>query len=296
MDRFGYGLGRSAVAMLMFMACAQEDSEGSEGGESDADDASLGGDTTADSDASSCVGEGCVGEHIGDGWYVDVLSTGKLWVDVWGSSPDDLWVIAQDATLARFDGSSWSQETLPADGLLQVIWGSAPDDVWVAGDLGEVLHFDGASWEDASLDTNEDRLEAFGRKAPASPVYAVSATATVFERRDQGWQPIASLGANLTRPHMYGCEDRLYVTADGDIFGQEASGWVRYGIGFGQDGIANAAVVGGEVWAAAGKVLQNDGTGWRWHTDHLVGQEIVLVGVLARRRLGVVRRGHALPF
>ena len=69
---------------------------------------------------------------------------------VWGSGPDDVYVIAAYGTILHYDGLSWSVVQHPfSDQMLYLtaIWGSGPDDIFAVGQEGMVLHYDGASWE-----------------------------------------------------------------------------------------------------------------------------------------------------
>lgn len=70
--------------------------------------------------------------------------------DLWASSPDDVWVIGDDAIVGHFDGTSWSG-TLAGSPFNASIWGSGPDDVYVLGTF-ELVHFDGTAWEEVTLD------------------------------------------------------------------------------------------------------------------------------------------------
>jgi hypothetical protein len=79
--------------------------------------------------------------------------------DVWGSGPDDVWVVGgnpngplgEGGSILHWDGSSWSVPPVSFAiaiyyaPFLTTIWGSGRDDVWAAGG-GWLLHWDGATW------------------------------------------------------------------------------------------------------------------------------------------------------
>jgi hypothetical protein len=86
---------------------------------------------------------------VGCGWS-NQLPTGAGLSGVWGSSPSDVWITAQDVML-HWNGSGWTEfaMTLPSYGGLTSVWGSGPSDVWVAEDNGGVSqfdHWDGSTW------------------------------------------------------------------------------------------------------------------------------------------------------
>ncbi len=89
-----------------------------------------------------CVGTPCKRCFSNDS-CVEVNGTGLL-VDVWASAPDDVWAVAQDRTLYRFDGHG------PARGSALSIFGRAKNDVWV-GLEKTVAHFDGTTWTSESV-------------------------------------------------------------------------------------------------------------------------------------------------
>jgi hypothetical protein len=64
--------------------------------------------------------------------------------DVWGSSPNDVWLVGDFGTLNHWNGTSWqlagiSVEQLPVKNNLNAVYGRGPGDIWVVGD-GIALH------------------------------------------------------------------------------------------------------------------------------------------------------------
>jgi hypothetical protein len=76
---------------------------------------------------------------------LDLNATIQL-TGIWGTSPEDLWVVGGDGTIVRNDGSSWTPTPSGTQAHLQAVWGSSPRDVWAVGSNGTILHFDGSSW------------------------------------------------------------------------------------------------------------------------------------------------------
>ena len=95
-------------------------------------------------------------EALADGWLLSVW--GPAADDVWavGGTPDV-------GRILRFDGSSWRQEstglTVP---LLNWVYGFGPDDVWVVGNAGTIARYDGTSWERVPTPTDQDLWGIWG--------------------------------------------------------------------------------------------------------------------------------------
>jgi hypothetical protein len=75
---------------------------------------------------------------------------------VWGSGPDDVWIVGgvangaadpDDDLLLHWDGAALTRRALPARGAaLFKVWGSAADDVWLSGEAGTLWHWDGVAF------------------------------------------------------------------------------------------------------------------------------------------------------
>src|SRR5262249_22461798 len=65
---------------------------------------------------------------------------------VWGSSPDDVWMVGDFSTVLRWQGGMLSTVDLGVDaGTLRGVYGTGPGDVWITADTA-ALHFDGSTW------------------------------------------------------------------------------------------------------------------------------------------------------
>ena len=80
---------------------------------------------------------------------------------VWGSGPDDVWLVGgiangrrdpEDDLVWRWDGARLAAVPgVPSRGAtLFKVWGAGPDDVWISGEGGTMLHWDGAAFTDHS--------------------------------------------------------------------------------------------------------------------------------------------------
>lgn len=87
---------------------------------------------------------------------------GETWeeveIDLWGGdgevfgfAPDDVWIVAESAEAAHWDGASWEiYENEDFVGEMGGLWGAAPDDLWGVGMAGCIGHFDGERWREVT--------------------------------------------------------------------------------------------------------------------------------------------------
>ena len=52
---------------------------------------------------------------------------------MWGSGPDDVFVVGYDGTVLRYNGSEWQDMSNDEWFALYDVWGSGPDDVFAVG-------------------------------------------------------------------------------------------------------------------------------------------------------------------
>lgn len=97
---------------------------------------------------------------------LDAVSGDAALSGVWGSGPDDVWIVGGDTTGGRaFHGSTdaWDEVTVPGgSGLLVWAYGFGADDVFAVGRGGTALRWDGQAWATLSTGTTEDLWGVFG--------------------------------------------------------------------------------------------------------------------------------------
>lgn len=94
----------------------------------------------------------------------DTSTAGSL-SGVWGSGPDDVYVVGGDedrGEIWHYDGSGWSMTEMPSVGLLVWVFGFGPDDVYSVGVGGGAVHWDGNAWEVLTTDTTTDLWGIWG--------------------------------------------------------------------------------------------------------------------------------------
>ncbi len=87
-------------------------------------------------------------------WEVDTLNMPmNLISSIWGSSPDDVWVVGgggdSENRLLHYDGQKWenyNKESIYCTG--QTLFGFSRNNVWMGGGDGRIWHYDGANWSE----------------------------------------------------------------------------------------------------------------------------------------------------
>ena len=94
------------------------------------------------------VPTGCAGD-----WCVEPLDgiTNVTLNAIWGSGPNDVWVVGTRGFAAHFDGSKWTVQRPNTLLSLFSIWGSGPNDVWAANSGKALYHWKGSAWEESNI-------------------------------------------------------------------------------------------------------------------------------------------------
>ncbi len=92
--------------------------------------------------------DGAVLFYDGKEWVKQDLNTSTYFYGVWGSAPDDVYVVGHpifkaDESIFHFDGKAWSKLPPPQSPSLNAVWGTASDNVYVVGS-NLILHYDGS--------------------------------------------------------------------------------------------------------------------------------------------------------
>lgn len=78
---------------------------------------------------------------------------------VWGSGPNDIFLIEGPSAIIHYDGSAWSQMPNTSNMPLYGLWGSGPNDIYAVGytDISlltgpnsVILHYDGSQWTESA--------------------------------------------------------------------------------------------------------------------------------------------------
>ena len=128
---------------------------------------------------------GLVVRRSGEAVTVDRIATDATLYGVWGSAPDDVWIVggvpgggadADDDFVRHWDGVAYAPVAgVPVRGAtLFKVWGSGAGDVWISGEGGTMLHVTASGVVDHSdeLSTAAPALTVHG--CGANEVYAVA--------------------------------------------------------------------------------------------------------------------------
>lgn len=173
--------------------------------------------------------DGMILDYANSSWTRDdYWRIGSPFFGIWGSGPEDMWIVGYDGIIAHNDGDGWDDFSpySAVHASLRAVWGANADDFWIVGSNGTILYngiwgidYDGSP-------TNEHLYDLWG--SSATDVWAVGNRGTIVHTDGQtGWDQVSS----PTSECLYG------------ICGGPA----------------------GDVWAvgAGGTVIHNDGGAWR---------------------------------
>ncbi len=95
-------------------------------------------------------------------WHVISEDLEGVALSMWGSSPDDLWVVGADTgsgpLLLQFDGEAWIQHDTGATGDLWWVFGTPDEPVTFVGEGGTILQYHRDSGNFTTLDSGTDAL------------------------------------------------------------------------------------------------------------------------------------------
>ena len=202
--------------------------------------------------------------------FTERMSTACL-AGVWGSSPPEVFVVADDGAVLRFDGSAWSA-IRAADGLaLSAVWGSAANTVYAVGN-GKILRYDGANWAEAW--SGSAALKAIWGSA-ADNVFAVGTGGTILHFDGSAWSTMSS-GTTTVLASVWGAapNDVFATGVGGTILHYDGANWTPMESGVVSDLFAVGGLAADDVVAAGRSVedpnvLYYDGNAWNPHPDRL---------------------------
>lgn len=150
---------------------------------------------------------------------------------IWGSSADDVWVVADNSDAQSWQlgytahgtrqgdaGAgqlTWTEVDSQASVVLSAIWGSSANDVWAVGDKGTLRHHvaGDAQWQIVESPTKNALHAVWGTSA--NDVWAVGDFGTILHFDGTKWtESTAALPINKKRPHLYG----VWGSGPGDIW------------------------------------------------------------------------------
>jgi len=193
----------------------------------------------------------------------DTSSGGSL-SGVWGSGPDDVWVVGGDDDAGEawhFDGGSWSEVSLP-EGTPLLVWvhGFSATDVLAVGLDGAAVRWDGEAWSALETGTDEDLWGVFGFSS--DDVWVVGGDADVGDPLILHWDGAAFSEEVLpseqnprgatTLFKVWGIDDQLWIVGQrGTLLARQGDAWVFQSGG----AEANQDFVSLDGWSASDVVV-----------------------------------------
>ncbi len=151
----------------------------------------------------------------------------RLLLDIWGSAPDNLFVVGDTGTILHYDGSKWSSMDSGVTTYFTSVYASDNGQWVVAGGYGSsdnLLRYDGSSWLPVSIPMDEDIADLWG---VGDKVYA-TVRGAVLSSQDSGRSWLAEStppgtgylnaiwGAGLNGPFFAAGNDGIILTSSGD--------------------------------------------------------------------------------
>jgi photosystem II stability/assembly factor-like uncharacterized protein len=159
--------------------------------------------------ATIVVGE--VGMVSYDGSTPKFFSDERALLDVWMSSPSDVWIVGEQGLVMHgdMDLNKFSAWDLRDTGDLHAVHASTPNTVWIVGDRGTIIYSDGESLFDVAFDTTES---LFGVWDGPSSAWAVGGNGLVIRYDANGWTRLDA-GTNEKLNAVYGTPAHAHPAA-----------------------------------------------------------------------------------
>ena len=78
---------------------------------------------------------------------------------VWGSGPDNVWIVGQPGLIYYWDGDIWVDQTSPTSQPLTSVWGDDTGTLYITGHNGVILRNTGGGWTKMESGTTEDLFD-----------------------------------------------------------------------------------------------------------------------------------------
>lgn len=146
---------------------------------------------------------------------VSAVGLGSL-SDLWASSPNDLWIVGDQAILGHYDGTRWTG-TRAGSPFNVSVWGSGPSDVYALGTF-DLVHYDGTTWTNVDIHAGGDDARVFGTSA--SDVW-VSGSSELNHFDGMTWTTVETTG-------FVGDISAIWGPAPNDLWGVGSAGAIAH--------------------------------------------------------------------
>jgi hypothetical protein len=131
---------------------------------------------------------------------------------VWGSGPNDVWIVGAFGSVTHYDGNEWKAVPVDTHSSLFAVWGSGPNDVWTMSAPNQIVHTTGfangtAQWSpvapvvDQTIDPPQIGGVIWGTSA--SDVWITGKRIGVQRDNfsyEQGWRTVIADGGTSWQP------------------------------------------------------------------------------------------------
>jgi hypothetical protein len=158
---------------------------------------------------------------------IDAGVTGATLFGVWGSGPEDVWVVGGNPgggtrvlndVVRHFDGHAWSAaDAPPARGAAFFkIWGPAAGDFWIVGEDATLWHHTASGWDDhaAEIGTRDSLTTVHG--CASDEVYTVGGMG-IYVWRGSSWQPASGVTPQASVNGVACAADEVLAVGNGGL-------------------------------------------------------------------------------
>lgn len=193
-------------------------------------------------------------------------------LDVWGSGPNDVFIVGGSGTILHYNGTDWTTMSSGTTYTLYGVWGSGPDDIFAVGTGGNtsiILHYDGTEWTSVFSSDPYIVLQDIWGSGP-NDVFVVGTNGTIFHYDGTEWMDMSQTtiewfsgiwGSGLNDVFMVGTT----TLQKGNVHYFDGTGWTTI--------VSNTAYSLNHVWGSGpndvfvvgyhGTILHYDGTNWK---------------------------------
>lgn len=181
-------------------------------------------------------------------------------------SEDDGWIVGNNGTILRFDGSNWSEVSSPTNSRLNAVEMVSATDGWIVGDAGKIFRWDGNNWTEFT-DTGSTNWAGI-HMVSATDGWAVGG-GKIIHFDGTSWTDFATLGSGWNDVFMVSATDGWAVGTGGDIAHYDGVGWTL-AVSPGSENLKGVHMVSSsDGWAVGnnGNILRWDGVNWSLFVD-----------------------------
>jgi hypothetical protein len=199
------------------------------------------------------------------------LPTGNPIYGVWGSAVNDIFVVGQNGSLMRYNGTTWNLMTSGTTSTLRGIWGNDASNIFAVGMSGAIIRYNGTAWSTMSSGSTVSLYGIWG--SGVADIYAAGDSGTIIHWNGTTWgSPMTTNTTRNLRGIWGSAANNIFAVGDnGTVVRYNGTNWgtapmdskttqnLKAVWGFG----ANVYAVGDN-----GTVIKYDGTGWALMTSN----------------------------